>query len=476
MARIALVQPYAGLGVYHGDLGIAYIAAHLKGGNHKVDVVDASFSLNDERDASPQGIATEVAEYYPDAVLVKVFGFKYETPAVVIAACREKLPDARYIIGGPTVTVRPEKSMQLTGADIGIAGDGIPTVDYALAGDTSRAGILYRHNGEIHANGIAPFNPDGWPTPDLCAMPDLKHLPLVSSVGCRYGQCTFCIENELYARPSYRSIGKVVEDMKKLRALRDEKLRDSGKPTGMTNFYFYDANFLNNHERLRELAAAMDGEFGDDVKIDFQARADDVIMAERYISNAKRRISRIDIGAESFLASQLRRWKKGVTPEQNAQAFDIVLGNNIHPLLYIIAADAQTDVAEMKAIAEIFTEHPQYLFFGSTFGLYTEYRDDMPSHRCPEYVSTFQRALSKFEAHSHIGMFNNRTRTQAVREGSARCFESEETKRAVRLCFNYLIERAEQVKNNEITPEIADALNKTTILNLTLIGSDSIGV
>lgn len=455
MSKIALVQPKLIQGLHEGDLGLAYLSAHLQKA-HETRTFDAGSTIFREKDA-PTSLVDGISTYNPDQVLVKVWGFDYDATAQLISQLRKRI-NANYVIGGPTVTLRPQKSMELTGADIGVVGDGIPTVDDALVRNTSARGIAYRRNGTIVVNGRTPFNPQNWPTPDLSSM-DTKTFPyfsLVSSVGCAHSKCSFCIQKDLFNKIAYRSVDKIIGD-----------IRTITQQYGARTIFFFDDNFLNNPQRLQEITRAMDDAGLDQkIKIGFEARADDVIRAEEYIRQACHRIDGIDIGAESFLERQLNDWTKGTTPEDNVRAFNIILSNGINPRLYLILADQKTDMVEIEAIAKFYQEHPEYILFGGGFSILQNYEET--DQKYPPYVHAFYRALAPLAVCSRMNFFFGDTRDKIVAARSVEQLKYLPVRKTMERCFNGIVDLVRQVKDGKLSEDAAVEKSKLFLEGITI--------
>ena len=391
MNRIAILQSNAGVpGRYVGDLGIAYLAGHLRSNGHSIKIFDRGL-IDQEHD-----LISDVVDFKPEAVLVKVWGFDYASPARDIEMLRDRI-DARFIIGGQTVTVRPERSLLSTSADLAVIGDGIPAIDFALNGDTDKQGIGYWKDGKVISNGRMAFEPDNWPSPyyEYIVQSGDYPSPLVSSLGCWYSRCSFCIQKDLNDTIKFRSPENVMKDMRAV-------LQAGGRG----DFYFYDDNFLNKPDWVSEITGSMDrARLGKSSTISFEARADDILRAEVYLEASKARIRRVDIGAESFLQPQLDRWNKGTTIEQNKQAFELLLSLGIEPGLYFMSGDHETGMDEIEQIAELLVKNPLFLIFGLGFQPLQDFEEASDAY--PDYFRVFSSALLHLEKLSAMGSIAN---------------------------------------------------------------------
>ena len=120
-------------------LGLAYLAAALKGASHEVELIDANALHID-----PDEVVKKVAALGPDVV-----GVTCVTPLfpVVVDICRSLkrlLPKVSTVVGGPQVTIMPELTMENTAFDYGVEGEAeiaLPRLIEAISGRRTPEGI-----------------------------------------------------------------------------------------------------------------------------------------------------------------------------------------------------------------------------------------------------------------------------------------------------------------------------------------------
>jgi len=193
-----------------------------------------------------------------------VIGFSFWTaqaPFVynIVPSLRNSQPDALIAFGGVHTSLCPEESSEH--CDFAVLHEGEVTlgevVGKILGGNDYKdvSGIAYREDGEFVKNPIRPLIDvlDSLPFPawDLLPMECYatplhvvggKRLPVVGSRGCPYN-CTYCVSPLMWMRKvRWRSAENVIEEMKK-----------SITDLGISQFHFWDDNFLLNRKYVNEL-------------------------------------------------------------------------------------------------------------------------------------------------------------------------------------------------------------------------------
>ena len=204
-------------------LGLAYIAAALKGAGIGVHVVDAVGEAPTTRASYCKGYLVGlhldqiVARVPPNADIIGITViFTHEWPEVVqlIDLLRRRFPKATIVLGGEHVTSLPEFSLLSSKADIAVLGEGEETVvELVSALRAGRplsdiAGLAYRDNDKICVNRRRErkTNIDDIALPDWDSFsPETYHrhrfvggmfssrmtVPILATRGCPY-QCTYC--------------------------------------------------------------------------------------------------------------------------------------------------------------------------------------------------------------------------------------------------------------------------------------------
>ena len=204
-------------------LGLAYIAAALKGAQIGVHVVDAVGEGPTTRARYCKGYLVGlrldqiVARVPPNADIIGITViFTHEWPEVVrlIDLLRGRFPKATIVVGGEHVTSLPEFSLLSSKADIAVLGEGEETaVELISALRAGRSlgdivGIAYRDKDKICVNqrrerktnidDIAlpdwdSFSPEGYHRHRFVGgmFSSRMTVPILATRGCPY-QCTYC--------------------------------------------------------------------------------------------------------------------------------------------------------------------------------------------------------------------------------------------------------------------------------------------
>ncbi len=208
-------------------LGLAYIAAVLRGDGHQLTVVDALGAAPErmipEGDIWRLGLTpVEIVQRIPadtQAIgLTSMWSYSWPIVRELLHAVRERFPRVPIVCGGEHFTAVPELSMQQAPIDCIVLGEGEETalalfraLELAQGNPpdlSAVAGVLYRHaDGTLQQNPrrdrIRNLDEIPWPAWDLfdVAAYDEHRLvtgihygrtvPILATRGCPY-QCTYC--------------------------------------------------------------------------------------------------------------------------------------------------------------------------------------------------------------------------------------------------------------------------------------------
>ncbi len=227
--KVALVRPNYHSHLITPILGIGYISSYLKQRGIDTTIIDG---LNS--DLTPQ----QTVERCKDADLVGINCLSDYYPQVVELTGMLKRMGKKVVIGGPHATVLPRETLEETGADYVVVGEGEQTM-YELCkvledGDTDKgvntvAGLIARGSETFTKR---PFikDLDTLPFPDWEEMDPRRYkkaphggfvkrfpvAPITSTRGCPF-ECTFCASPELWGRRiRYRSPKNVVDEIEYL--------------------------------------------------------------------------------------------------------------------------------------------------------------------------------------------------------------------------------------------------------------------
>ena len=347
--KVALVQPVR-IEEPIPSLGLSYLHQSLLNDGHQVRQLDVNFDYHIKR---------KIEKFYPDYIGVTVCNPQvWRAKWIVDYAKSLNIP---VIIGGPSVTQRPEYCLRELGADIAVMGDGVFAIQDAINANYSARGIARIVDGTFLSTGTREAKINEWPTP-VVRKNENRIARLTSAVGC-YADCTFCNVRELNPQIGLRNAEKILEDMTTIARL--DKPRE---------FFFQDDNSFMNLKQLEEVLCGMN-RLRLRQKISYSTRANQVCRSEDIFRRNDGRIKEVNIGIESFLPQQLERWSKGTTREDNLSAIDILLRNNIRPRCYMIAFDEQSTYDEAKQSFDFFAENPFYFFYTYPFQMMC-YDDD----------------------------------------------------------------------------------------------------
>ncbi len=242
---------------------MAYVAGALREAGFDVQFIDALGESLDTRHPADYncyiyGLSSRetIEKIDPDTDIIGVgFGFSFEWPTCrdLVRDIRINFPDAILLGGGEHVTAMPEQTMQDTGLDIALLGEGEETaveIVQAYADGTLELskilGITYvSTSGEVVQNKRRPRKRDldeiAWPAWDLIPIENYldrgygfgvnrgRSMPMLASRGCPY-QCTFC------SNPSMWTTRWIPRDPD---LLLDE-MQFYQEKYGAENFDFYD--------------------------------------------------------------------------------------------------------------------------------------------------------------------------------------------------------------------------------------------
>ena len=221
--RIHLVRPNHHSHLIQPQLALGYLGSYLQSKGHSVRIIDGLLEGLDNqalaarcRGSDLVGISI-LSDYYPQSKdLVR----------------RLKDAGVKVAVGGPHVTVVPDKTREETGADFAIAGEGEVTISElaeqleqggdgeGIAGVFTSSGVIPEARGQLKDLDVLPF-PD-WDQNPPASYPPAPHggvaknfpiAPMTSSRGCPYN-CSFCSSPYLWERRiRFRSPENVVDEI-----------------------------------------------------------------------------------------------------------------------------------------------------------------------------------------------------------------------------------------------------------------------
>ena len=227
--KVVLVRPNYHSHLITPILGLGYISSYLKQRGIDTTIVDG---LN--RNLS----TAEIVERCRDADLVGINCLSDYYPNVMELTGRLREAGKKVVIGGPHATVLARETLEETGADYVVVGEGEQTM-YELCTWLEKGGAAGKENPVA---GLVARGKDGFSRRpfikdlDTLPFPDWKEMdprtykkaphggfvkrfpvaPITSTRGCPF-ECTFCASPELWGRRiRYRSPENVVDEIEYL--------------------------------------------------------------------------------------------------------------------------------------------------------------------------------------------------------------------------------------------------------------------
>jgi len=353
-----------GVGPRTENLGLCYLLGYILHHGFQGEIFDANAS------------GTSYESFIDGAVLhdymiigFSVFSTNYLATIKAIERLRERGFKGHVTMGGhyPSFNWKAilNKHRELDSVVIGEGEEPLRTLAETLSENKSYneiPGLAY-HNGEA-----AVMNPP----PPLIASLDFPFLPdrtfykrlistqnfsaLSSSRGC-WGSCAFCSVRNFYRLSNgegwrYRSPSHVVDELQEL-----------NRRYGITNFAFFDDNFIGPGNRGKKRAAAIANEILNrklDIVFSLECRPDDI--DETLLSLLKEAgLVKISLGIESFVARQQELYNKKLELEEVKNAVKSLDRLDIIYSLYLILFDPFVTFDELiynlDCVSDIGPEH-----------------------------------------------------------------------------------------------------------------------
>lgn len=257
MANVVLIdvagwQGGVGSGVPYPNIGIAYLVAALKEGNHAVTVLD----LNNESLSDDQ-IAAALVSAEPTLVGLSVKTATFKNARRLGAFIRSFNPGLSIMVGGPHASVAASDITGEDWIDYLLIGEGelvLPELCRRLADGHGRRlddlpGVVVCKSGTSHpGTSVARVaRLDELPFPDFSGfghgVREAVRLsyPLVTSRGCPY-QCSYCSVSKISGSTvRYRSVVQAVDELSRARELY-----------GISGFEVVDDSFNVDMTRAKE--------------------------------------------------------------------------------------------------------------------------------------------------------------------------------------------------------------------------------
>lgn len=351
--KIALVNPPLKTSFPQPPLGLATVASILEKRGYKVEIIDASALKINENE-----IVNKITKNN-----IKIVGITSMTPtfnsAVRVVKAIKKADNSCFIImGGPHVTILPQKTMKdVPEVDAVIIGEGdITTIELIEAIKNKRkfskiSGICYRNNGKIITNPSRPLIKDlnilPFPAYHLLQIekyrpypPHGKKLPymaMITSRGCPF-RCAFCSKPIFGKNYKARDSKMVVKEIKYLI-----------ENFGIKELLFYDDTFTLDRKRIIGLCKEI---IKNGLKISWSCETRVNLVDEELLKKMKKAgCYIISYGVESGDQTILNNLKKDITIEQVKNAFRLTKEADILTVAYfMIGSPGDTEETIRKTI------------------------------------------------------------------------------------------------------------------------------
>jgi len=298
-------------------IGLLSIGTVLKNEGNEVIVLDGSIEPSNN-------IIGKIERFKPDIVGITALTLMWPKVRLLSRKLKEKRPHLNIIVGGVHTTIIREKALsELPSVDAIAWGEGeYSMLEYVknlsrLDSSGPISGIAFRRKDGslvIGSDRQPVKSLDSLPIPDRNLVPVTKYvgaieqykkLPatsMITSRGCPF-KCIFCLPGLLGDGVRYRSVDKVIEELKYL--INEFGIRDIA---------FWDDTFTLNKKRVYAVCEGIIRE-----KLNFtwsaQTRADCVTPALLGMM-ARAGCWKVYYGVESLVQKNLDTLKKGQTVEQ----------------------------------------------------------------------------------------------------------------------------------------------------------------
>ncbi|UUX51703.1 cobalamin-dependent protein [Nisaea acidiphila] len=203
---------------YHLPLGLGYVAAIAEQEGHEIQAINLNAHGLDYLDA----LRLKLLTFKPDLCSTGGLSAFVAKVQEILGICKEICPETTTIIGGGMLSGDPEPAMRMTGADIGVIGEGEDSFGdflrtFSTSGDLAQVdGLIFRNDkGALVRNkpraAIMGLDDLPWPNYDLLGFADMigsqscndvyffqgqpnsnpRSIDMITSRSCPFS-CTFC--------------------------------------------------------------------------------------------------------------------------------------------------------------------------------------------------------------------------------------------------------------------------------------------
>ena len=339
---------------YNGvNLGVAYIAAVLKGQGHEVKVYNADYQPTTEYANQTQllqntplykvmledlskPIWTEIKEYIcsfaPDFVGISMLTANYKAAKNIAKMTKSISRDIKVVVGGAHATLDYQGTIAELDFDYVIRREGEFALLELVEGrqEEEIQGLSFKKANQIIHNQDRPFIQDLDTLPFPCRdsfVNDTKFLNLgylITGRGCTF-TCAYCASPRLWERKvHFRSISNVIEEIVFL----------YGK-LGIRSLHFVDDTFTMNESRTKKICQEIINR-----RLDIQWTCDtraDCLDRELIKLMKQAGCVRVKIGVESGSDRVLKNIGKKITRERILRTVALIKEQELPLTVYLMA-------------------------------------------------------------------------------------------------------------------------------------------
>ncbi len=339
-------------------LGLAYLAASLERGGHRVKILDAF----------ARGLSWSEFEAEVKGEMADLIGIGGMTPTIdtTLRAVRLCRPHTRtLVVGGPHVSVQKQEFFrECPEADFGIVGEGEGAFS-ALVRNLEAGkdpwevpGLVGPEKANPPANFIEDLDSIPFPSRNLlpnqayryALWPGKKITTLITSRGCPY-HCIFCDKSTFGSKWRARSAQNVLEEIEHI--VRDLKIK---------SIILYDDLFTLRKQRVIQICQGI-LDRGLEIEWKCEGRVDRV-DEEMLRVMRKAGCTLIAYGVESGNQEGLDYLRKNTTLAQIRHAFELTHKAGIRPMAYfILGIPVETFEGGLRTIEFAKELNPEYAQF-----------------------------------------------------------------------------------------------------------------
>jgi anaerobic magnesium-protoporphyrin IX monomethyl ester cyclase len=289
----------------------------------------------------------------PDLVGITCNSVNMDSARILTGKLKKK--GITVVLGGSHPSVLPAESIQYTGADMAIAGEGEQPLIELIRSIESKSGLAgvpslaWRNGDEIVVNPKASLYPDidELPIPDrsLVNRTDYFGEVVMTGRGCPF-DCAYCASRNIWGRQvRLRSVSSIIEELETLRA---DVLRDAAGSTKTVVKFIDDTFTLGKKRTLDLLQEIIDRNFNE-FEFTGGVRADtlDGALVEKM---AEANFKRVTLGVESGSPKILEMIRKKETNADVTRALKLLreVGIRSHAFFMIGLPDESLEDIELS--------------------------------------------------------------------------------------------------------------------------------